>query len=515
MSANASYDVIIIGTGAGGGSLLSVLARTGKRILVLERGGFLPREKDNWSSRAVFKVNKYKAAEAWLDRLDREFNPEIHYYVGGNTKMYGAALLRFRAEDFGELRHKDGLSPAWPISYDELEPYYAQAERLYSVHGERGVDPTEPRASGPYPHPPMSHEPRIQQLHDDLVRIGCKPFPLPTGVMLDERNPEQSRCIRCNTCDGFPCLVHAKADAEVSAVLPALEHSNVTLLTKAMVKRLKTSPSGKEVTGVVCERDGVTEEFQAGLVVVSCGAVNSAALLLRSESDAHPGGLANGSDQVGRNYMCHNNSAFVAISTQPNPTRFQKTLALNDFYFGADDFEFPLGHIQTMGKADAEKFAVAAPVFVPRFALELLAGRSLDFWVTSEDLPLPENRVQLSKDGRIRLSYVENNLEGHDRLNAKLKQLLAKIGGGGRRIPFTLCLRKKIPLHGTTHQCGTLRFGKDPAASVLDPNCKAHDLDNLYVVDASCFPSSAAVNPALTIMANALRVADHLKDRLR
>ena len=511
MSANTSYDLIIIGTGAGGGSLLSVMARTGKRILVLERGGYLPREKDNWSSRAVFKVNKYKAKEAWLDRNGQEFNPEIHYYVGGNTKLYGAALLRFRKEDFEELRHQDGLSPAWPISYADLEPFYAQAEALYGVHGERGVDPTEPFASGPFPHPALRHESRIQELHDDLKRIGCNPFPLPTGVMLDEQNPENSKCIRCDTCDGFPCLIHAKGEAEVSAVLPALALPNVTLLTKAMVQRLITSPSGREVTGVVCERDGVTEEFRSDLVVVACGAVNSAALLLRSANDAHPNGLANSSDRLGRNYLCHNNSAFVAISTQLNPTYFQKTLALNDFYFGADDFEFPLGHIQTMGKADTEKFGVAAPIFVPRFALELLAGRSLDFWVTSEDLPRPENRVLLEPDGRIRLSYTENNLEAHSRLNAKLKQLLARIGGKGRLIPFTLCLRKKIPVHGTTHQCGTVRFGHDPQQSVLDQNCKAHDLDNLYVVDASCFPSSAALNPALTIMANALRVAAHLK----
>ncbi|MFH0945082.1 MAG: GMC family oxidoreductase [Planctomycetota bacterium] len=514
MEVNGRYDLIIIGTGAGGGSLLSALAPTGKRILVIERGGFLPREKDNWNSYAVFGDLKYKADEKWLDQNGERFDPEIHYYVGGNTKMYGAALLRFRSEDFQELRHHDGISPAWPITYDDMEPYYAQAERLYSVHGERGIDPTEPPASGPFPHPPMSHEPRIQELHEDLERLGLKPFPLPTGVMLDEEHPEQSLCIRCDTCDGFPCLVHAKGEAEVSAVRPALALGNVTLLTRTKATRLETDPSGREVTKVVVEREGATFAYQGDVVVVSCGAINSAALLLRSASGLHPQGLANSSDMVGRNYMCHNNSAFVAISTQKNPTFFQKTLALNDYYFGADDFEFPLGHIQTMGKADAAKFGVAAPFPLPRFALEMLASRSLDFWVTSEDLPRPENRVLLEPDGNIRLVYTENNLEGHTRLNAKLKALLRKAGGRRRLIPFSLCLRKKIPLHGTTHQCGTVRLGSDPKTSVLDANCKAHDLDNLYVVDASCFVSSAAVNPALTVMANGLRVAEHLKGRL-
>ena len=511
MEGSRRYDVIIIGTGAGGGAVLHKLAPTGKRILVLERGGYLPREKDNWNSHAVFVRNKYKADETWTDINGQPFKPEIHYYVGGNTKMYGAALLRFQRKDFEELTHHDGVSPAWPVRYDDMALWYTAAEQLYRVHGQRGVDPFEERDLPPYPHPALRHEPRIQELHEDLRQIGYSPFPLPTGILLDEKRPDRSPCIRCNTCDGFPCMIMGKADSEVLCVKPALEYPNVELLTHAYVKRLRTGPSGREVIGVVVERNGAEEEYGGDIVVVACGAINSAALLLRSADDRHPRGLANSSDMVGRHYMCHNNSAYVAISPAPNHTVFQKTLAMNDFYLGAEDWDYPLGHIQTMGKADAGKYHAAAPFPLPNAALHQLATHSLDFWVTSEDLPNPQNRVVVNKDGSIGLHYTQNNLEAHDRLNAKLTDALHRIDRKRRGFPPSLCLRKKIPIRGTTHQCGTIRFGTNPKTSVLDVNCKAHDLANLYVADASCFASSAAVNPALTVVANALRVADHIR----
>ncbi|MGE0142214.1 MAG: GMC oxidoreductase [Planctomycetota bacterium] len=515
MSSSDRYDVLILGTGAGGGTLLHSLAPTGKKILVLERGDFLPREKENWDSRAVFRDLRYTADERWLDAEGQAYRPETHYYVGGNTKLYGAALLRFRVEDFRELRHHGGISPAWPVQYDEFEPYYTQAESLYHVHGRAGVDPIEPPRSAGYAHAAVTHEPRIQALHDDLVALGHRPFPLPVGVILDETRPQHSQCIRCDTCDGFPCLVHAKADAEVLCVRPALTRDNVTLITNARADRLLTNASGTAVDGVVAEIDGRMREFHADVVIVAAGAINSAAMLLRSKSGAHPHGLGNRHDLVGRHYMRHNNSAFVALSPTINHSRFQKTLALNDFYFGAPDFAHPLGHIQTMGKADAGKFAVASPMPLPRGFLHRLATHSLDFWVTSEDLPDASNRIRLAADGRIQTEYRENNLEPHDRLNAKLKSLLGRIDRRHGRMQRSLCMRKKIPIKGTTHQCGTLRFGDDPTTSVLDRNCKVHDVANLYVVDASFFPSSAAMNPALTIIANALRVGDHLRGVLR
>jgi choline dehydrogenase-like flavoprotein len=515
MTAREHYDVIIIGTGAGGGTLAWKLAPSGKRILLLERGGWLPRERENWDTRSVFIEGRYKAQETWLDRQGKPFHPGTHYNVGGNTKVYGAALLRFRERDFEEVRHYAGLSPAWPISYADLAPYYTEAEYLYHVHGERGIDPTDPPFDRPYPHPPISHEPRIQELHDDLQRLGFHPFPLPMGVRLDERSPERSACIRCPSCDGFPCLVNAKSDAQVTCVQPALARSNVTLLTHALVKSLLTSPSGRDVTGVVVAREGEVETYRGDVVVVSCGAVNSAALLLRSRNDAHPQGLANASGVVGRHYMCHNNSAVLALSRHPNLTRFQKTLGLNDFYFGADDSDLPLGHIAMLGKSDELLLKADAPPLAPGWLLDKMARHSLDFWLTSEDLPDPENRVTLGPKGEIVLSYTPNNEEAHKRLLRKLKNLLNEIRCEDHTwFSGNVYLGKKIPLAGVAHQCGTVRMGKDPRTSALDVNCRAHGVENLYVVDSSFFVSSTAVNPALTIMANALRVGEHLLARL-
>ncbi len=523
MQESSRYDVVIIGSGAGGGTLARKLAPSGKRILLLERGDYVPREPDNWNPRAVNVEGKYQTKETWRDKAGKPLHPHTNYNVGGNTKFYGAALFRLRREDFGELRHAGGLSPAWPITYDELEPYYTEAERLYHVHGERGADPTEPSASAPYPHPPVSHEPRLAQLAEDFAAQGLRPFHVPLGIMLDEKDRRTSACIRCGTCDGFPCLIGAKSDAQTCGVDPALAHSNVELLTGAKVLRLETSASGREVTGVVFERDGRREVVRGDIVVVACGAINSAALLLRSATERHPAGLANGSGVVGRHYMGHINSVLLAISKCPNPTVFQKTLALNDFYFGSPEWPFPMGHISFVGKFDAATLSAGAPPVVPGWTLDLVAKHSLDFWLTSEDLPDPENRVTLDRDGNIVLSYTPNNLEGHTRLVAKLESLLkqqAKCRVHGHECHQGLFARplfvgERIPLAGVAHQNGTIRFGRDARTSALDEHCKAHEVDNLYVVDGSFFPSSAAVNPALTIMANALRVGDHLLERLR
>ena len=507
------YDVIIIGSGAGGGTLAHALAEMGAKILILERGQYLRREKENWNAHAVFSEQRYTADEQWTDKAGKPFRPGIHYYVGGNTKFYGAALLRMRKSDFGRVQHHGGLSPEWPITYEDLEPYYTRAEHLYRVHGEHGVDPTEPEASAPYLYPPVTHEPRIAELARDLERLGLHPFPLPVGVRLNEADFERSRCVRCSTCDGFPCLVDAKADAHTICIRPLSEKPNATILTGAFVKRLETSPSGREVASVVVERDGAEERHTSAVVVASCGAVNSAALLLRSANEKHPAGLANGSGVVGRHYMAHNNSAFVAVSKRENHTVFQKTLGVNDYYHRSDDFEFPLGHFQMLGKSEAEEFRGDAPL-APEFALRDLATHALDFWLTSEDLPDPDNRVTLNRDGSISLSYTPNNLAGHTRLVAKLKDSLEHIGCEPHLLPNALYLGKKIPIAGVAHQNGTIRFGTDPATSALDADCKAHELDNLYVVDGSFFVSSSAVNPGLTIMANALRVAERIGSRL-
>jgi len=362
---NGHYDFIIIGTGAGGGTLAYKLAPSGKRILLLERGDYVPREKDNWDPHAVNVEGKYMTKEIWRDRSGNELHPHTNYYVGGNTKFYGAALFRLRKQDFGEIKHHGGISPTWPINYDELEPYYTAAESLYHVHGQRGEDPTEPSASAPYPYPPVSHEPRMQALSEDFARQGLKPFHVPLGIMLDEQNRRVSPCIRCNTCDGFACLVHAKSDAQVCAVDPALRNSNVSLLTGATAMRLKTDSSGRSVSSIVVECHGETVEYSADIVIVSGGAINSAALLLRSANDKHPNGLANSSDTVGRHYMGHVNSVLMAVSKCPNPTVFQKTLGINDFYFGSSEWEYPMGHISFVGKLDGETLKGGAPKITP------------------------------------------------------------------------------------------------------------------------------------------------------
>ncbi len=432
--------------------------------------------------------------------------------------MYGASLYRLRKEDFSPLAHCDGISPGWPIAYEDLEPYYTQAEQLYQVHGARGEDPTEPPASAPYPFPAVSHEPRIQQLSDDLEKAGYHPFHSPCGIMLNEANMPYSRCVRCKDCDGFPCVVHAKSDSEVLAVRPALESGNVTLLIHAKVVKLNTNAEGTAVTGVEVELPDGKETFRGGIVVVSCGAAHTAELLLSSANDKHPHGLANGSDQVGRNYMFHTSQAVLAISKEPNPTKYQKTLGLNDFYFGMEGFDYPVGNIQMVGKSQAPMYRGEKPIetfLAPEFVLDKMADHAVDFWLMTEDLPNPENRVTVDRDRSIRLAYKASNQAASNKLYGKLKSMLSSLGMHNGLIDRNLYMKNDVGVAGVAHQSGTCRFGPDPKTSVLDLNCKAHELDNLYVVDTSFFPSIGAVNPALTAMANALRVGDHLLERLK
>ena len=432
--------------------------------------------------------------------------------------MYGAALFRLREKDFTGFAHYDGISPAWPIGYQDLEPYYTQAEHLYQVHGVRGEDPTEPPSGAPYPFPAVSHEPRIQKLSDDLVAAGYHPFHTPAGIMLNEANMPYSTCVRCKDCDGFPCVLHAKSDAEVIAVRPALQYPNVTLMIDTEVVRLNTNASGTAVTEVVIKHDGKTEIVRANIVVTACGAANSARLLLMSANERHPNGLANGSDQVGRNYMFHTSQAVLAISKEPNHTQYQKTLGLNDFYFGMEGFDFPVGSIQMVGKSQAPMYRGEKPIetmLAPNWALEKLADHAVDFWLMTEDLPKPDNRITVDKDGQITLSYTATNEVPSGKLYDKLKSMLGHLDMHEHLIPRQIYLKNDVGVAGVAHQSGTCRFGLDPKTSVLDTNCKAHELDNLYVVDTSFFPSIGAVNPALTAMANALRVGDHLLERLK
>ncbi|MEO1392579.1 MAG: GMC family oxidoreductase [Cyanobacteria bacterium J06634_5] len=517
MSTSNHYDVIIIGTGAGGGTLAHRLAHneklSGKKILVLERGAFLPKEKANWSTNAVFRDGRYQTDETWVEPDGTIINPGVGYWVGGNTKVYGGALFRLREKDFDEVQLHEGTSPAWPLKYNDFAPYYEQAEALYQVHGKQGDDPTEPPRTHDYTHPPVSHEPRIAWVDKALSKKGLHPFYLPLSVKLNEKDAFLSECIRCNTCDGFPCFIDAKSDADVNCIRPVMDQANVQLITEAKVNRLHTGPSGKEITGVETEIEGATQTFTGDIVVVACGAVNSAVLLLNSANEQHPNGLANGSDQVGRNFMKHLAAAIVGLSLKENHSVFQKTLAINDYYWGEEGFEYPMGHVQLLGKVNSRMLALDVPKIAPTLALKIAAKRTVDWWLTGEDAPEANNRITV-KNGKTIVRYEPNNMTAFKRLIKRWIKVIREVDSEGSVLPLSWYFSKILPVGAVAHQVGTCRFGTDPATSVLDTNCKAHDIDNLYVVDGSFFPSSAAVNPSLTIMANAMRVGDHIAQRL-
>ena len=507
---NTLYDIIIIGTGAGGSTMAYKLAPTGKKILILERGGFIPKEKQNWDAHEVVTVGRYRPNDVWYDQDDKPFKPFIHYNVGGNSKMYGAALFRFRESDFKEVKHYGGTSPEWPLDYHVFEPYYTQAEKLFCVHGKRGVDPSEPWAATEYPLPPLAYEPLIKDLNSKLEILGLRPFPLPMGVRLPQDYSTVEAPVLLENFDGFPDPTESKADGQVVGLRPALSNKNVTLLTYAYAEKLGTDSTGKRVTKVYADVRGEKIVFNADTVIVACGAVNSAALFLRSANELHPHGLANSSGMVGRNLMLHHNGCLVAFTKKNNDCVFQKSLGLADFYHGADDSEYPLGEIQLMGRNDPDTIIWLAEKIYPGKSYEELKRMTIDFWLTSEDLPSPNNHITIKEDGSIKVYYERNNYTAYEKLKAKLKQIFEQLGEMDPDYKGVQWNGYDLDISGMSHQNGTLRFGTDPSTSVLDLHCKAHDVQNLYVVDASFFPSCGAFNPSLTIAANALRVGDHI-----
>jgi choline dehydrogenase-like flavoprotein len=489
-------EVVVIGSGMGGATIAYALARRGVDVLVLERGERLPREAENWSPRAVFIERRYKPAEQWLDGAGRRFAPGVHYVVGGNTKVYGASLPRFREHDFTAVEHQEGTSPAWPFSYGELEPYYGEAERLYRVHGTTGDDPTEPWRSTPFPYPALKHEPYVAELAARMREQGVNPSTQAIGV--DRR--DGGACIRCATCDGFPCKLDAKSDAETCGIDPAIATGHARLMTGVCVRRIVTDRTGRRVDHLVAEsRDGPVR-VPGAKFVLAAGAVNSAALLLASADDMHPRGLANSSDQVGRNFMMHNNAHIVAVDfNRRNDVTFQKTLSVNDWYLDGGG-GYPLGAMQLIGKVQGVMMKTAAPRGVPRVVLDQIARRSVEWLIMGEDLPSAENRVSVDGAGTITTARVALGGRAHQRLLRQAKSLLRAAG-------YDAFLTQQFDISMNSHQCGTVVAGTDPTTSVLDPWCRSHDVQNLWVVDGGFFPSSAAMNPALTIAAQALRVA--------
>lgn len=493
------YDVIIIGSGASGGTLARKLASTGKKILVLERGELVYRESSELIDTEVFKKEQFHAKDPWYDNAGEPFYPQTYYSVGGNTKIWSGVLQRMRERDFEEVPHQSGLSPAWALKYQDFEPYYTEAETLYQAHGKIADDPTEPPHSAAYPFSEVAHEPIVQAVSDTLANQGLHPVHLPLGI--GDRG---------------------RTDAEDTGISPVLNGENVTLKTSAHVTSLLTNPAGTEIKAVQAKIGEQSYLFLGDIVVLACGAVNSAALLLRSANEKHPNGIANGSGQVGRNLMKQLLSVVVQLTASANSGTFSRTMGLNDFYWGDKDFPYPLGHVQNSGGIFQDViFAEAPPVLsalsrlMPNFGLRQLATHSIGWWLQTEDLPNPNNRVYYIGD-KLRVDYTANNVEAHDRLVYRWIDVLKNVEQAQPNVfNRTTHPRSDMPVQVVAHQCGTCRFGEDPATSVLDLNCRTHEVHNLYVVDSSFFPSHASVSPGLTVIANALRVGDRLIERLK
>jgi choline dehydrogenase-like flavoprotein len=491
-------DIVIVGSGIGGATIAAGLAPTGARILILERGERLPQRLENRDARAIFRRGFFRPDETWFDGQGNPFQPGNYYNVGGNSKFFGAVLCRFRREDFLAMEHQDGTSPAWPFDYDEIEPWYTRAEQLYQVRGDATQDPTEPFHSAPYPQPPVPDEGPVAAVREKLAAMGLNPYALPLAIDLDRWLANGQ-----TPWDGYPDSISGgKLDAESMALAEALRHPNVTLLTGARLRRLVTAADGVKIDSVVYEQGGKCHDLRAPLFILSAGAIQSAALLLASSSADHPQGLANSSGQVGRNFMNHNATAVVAVDPRfRNTAIYQKSFGLNDYYLSDGKGGPPLGNVQLLGRMGGAILKSGMPL-VPEAILQLLANLGIDFYAMSEDLPSPDNRVRVSGD-RLTLEWKKTNLAAHEQLVATLKQHLRDTG-------FPFVFAKPFDKRTPSHQCGTVRMGKDPRDAPLDPFCRAYDHPNLFVVDASFFPSSAALNPALTIAAQALRVAEHL-----
>ncbi|TNF22104.1 MAG: GMC family oxidoreductase [Rhodobacteraceae bacterium] len=486
-------DIVIVGSGMGGATLAATLAPSGRRILVLERGDHLRPSAHDRDAEAIFVKGHYRPEERWLDGSGTPFSPGNYYNVGGNSKFYGAVLIRYRSEDFRPLRHMGGTTPGWPIAYEDLEPYYGKAEALYSVRGQAGEDPTEPARSTAFPFRAVPDEPAIRDLRARLKAVGLHPASLPLGVDLDRW------LARAQTpWDAFPDTEGGKLDAESGGLRAALAHDNVTLRTNSRVSRLLVGPD-KRVTGVELDSG---EVITAKIVVLAAGAVQSAALLLASADEAHGRGLANSSDQVGRNFMNHNCSAVLALHpARRNPSVYQKTLMVNDFYLTGGPGGEPLGNIQLLGKISGPILRASSPL--PGVLANWIARRSVDLYAMSEDLPNPDSRVTL-RNGQIVLDWQRSNWAAHEVLVKTLKRLLRKAG-------YPLVLSRPFDRRTPSHQCGTARMGADPARSVVDSFGRSHDHANLFITDASVLPTSAAVNPALTIAALAIRAGEHIR----
>jgi len=495
-----SADIVIIGSGVGGSAVATQLVGAGIKILILERGDFLPNEPQNSDAEAVFVQSRYKTRDEWVDAKGTPYRPGQYYYVGGHTKFYGTAMFRFRESDFAATQMDGITSPEWPISYADLAPHYAEAERLYGVRGAADVDKTEPPRDA-FPHAAIPHEPIIAALSDQLKAQGLNPFHMPSAV---DYGPGGT-CRRCGTCDAFACRFDAKGDADTRVLRPLLKHSHVHLERGAEVTRLIADDLGDRIVAAEACQNGKKLRIEAPVFVLSAGAINSALILLRSASANRPDGLANRSGVVGRYLMNHHLTGLMGVKPfVVNETKFPKTLSVNDFYHGVPGDPDARGNIQMLGNIQGAMIRATYPK-TPQALADWLGNHSVDVLTMSEDLPNADSCVRLLNGDQVQVDYRPGGTAAHDRFVAHVKRVL-------RRAGFPLVLRHGFGIQAPSHQCGTVRMGNDPATSALNKMCRAHDHPNLYVVDAGFFPSSAALNPALTIAAQALRVGAHLRN---
>ena len=485
-----TVDVAIVGSGIGGSTIAFGLAGSGARIAVLERGCHLGAHPAARDARAIFQRGVFRPVETWLDAHGRRFNPGNYYYVGGNSKFYGAVLIRYRERDFAALEHWDGVSPAWPFGMKGRSLGIAApnsclrcAVRLARIRPSRRIPLRIPQRRCRMNRP--SRRIVLGLHHWGCIRSHCHW----RSMLIAGSSRHRHR--------GMLSLTRTAASSMRRRRLAhALKHNAVSLHTDVQVMRLLPSPDGKRIVALDVVAGGERRRLRAKLFVLSAGAVNSAALLLRS------GNIANTSGVVGRYFMNHNSTALLAVDPRHcNDAVYQKTIGLNDFYFGDGAGGKPPGNMQLLGKVTAPILKVSLPL-VPEAALRWLARHSVDWYLMSEDLPHPDNRVAI--DGPdIVLHWQRTNMTAHRRLVAKARDVFRAAG-----YPFVLT--RAFDRRTPSHQCGTVRMGTDPATSALDVFCRTHDHANLFVVDAAFLPTSAAVNPSLTIAAQALRVADHI-----
>lgn len=489
----STSDVVIIGAGMGGSTAALTLAPTGANILILEQGAQIKSEALNRDTKAIFQKGAYKPREQWYDRAGNPNAAGTYANRGGSSKFYGGLLARFRETDFEARRLPGGDVPAWPIRYADIEPYYERAEALFRVCGNPSEDPTEPWRNKGLPCAPVPDEPPIAALRERFKKAGMHPYSLPLGVDIKTwlANGQTG-------WDGYPDARSGKMDGETAALIPALKYPNVQIQDNARVVRLLPSADGKRIERVVYQLDGEFHEVVAKLVLLACGTVKSAALLLASAE----GKLANSSGMVGRHLMGHNQTAVIAFDHKfLNDSVYQKTFGLNDFYLPGGAGGDAMGNVQLLGRVNGEIMKGNVPR-APGFLLDMLCRRTVDFFLLGEDLPDPVSRVLVQND-RIILDRTRTNMDVHQRFIARFQDVLREIG-------FKRAVHRTFGEFSIGHQCGTLRMGHSGSDSVVDPNGRAHDLENLYVVDGSVFVSSAAVNPSLTIAALSLRTSDRI-----